>query len=41
MRELLEILTDENKSFNFPWWVYAFVMPMALVVLMAIAGSVA
>lgn len=41
MENLLEILTNEDKSFNFPWWVYAFVMPMALVALMAIAGSVA
>lgn len=38
MKELIEILTDENKSFNFPWWVYMFVMPAALVLLMAIAG---
>ena len=41
MENLLEILTNEDKSLNFPWWVYAFVMPMALVALMAIAGSVA
>lgn len=41
MENLFEILTNEDKSFEFPWWVYAFVMPVALVVLMAIAGSVA
>lgn len=38
MKELIEILTDENKSFNFPWWVYMFVLPAALVLLMAFAG---
>lgn len=40
MENLFEILTNEDKSFEFPWWVYAIVMPVALVVLMAIAGSV-
>ena len=39
MKELIQILTDDEKSFNFPWWVYMFVMPVALVVLMAIAGT--
>ncbi len=38
MRELLEILTDENKSFNFPWWVYAFIMPAALIAICLLAG---
>lgn len=38
MKELIEILTDENKSFNFQWWVYMFVMPATLVLLMAFAG---
>lgn len=38
MRELLEILTDENKSFNFPWWVYSFVMPASLIVICLLAG---
>ena len=38
MGNLLEILTNEDKSFNFPWWVYAFIMPMALVALMALAS---
>lgn len=38
MKELIEILTDENKSFNFPWWVYMFVLPAVLVLLMAFAG---
>ena len=38
MRELLEILTDENKSFNFPWWVYAFIMPVALIAICLLAG---
>jgi len=38
MEDLFEILTNEDKSFQFDWWVYAIVMPVALVVLMAIAG---
>ena len=38
MKELIEILMDERKSFDFPWWVYMFIMPIALVLLMAIAG---
>ena len=38
MRDLLEILTDENKSFNFPWWVYAFIMPVALIATCLLAG---
>ena len=38
MKELIEILTDENKSFDFPWWVYMFVLPAVLVLLMAFAG---
>ena len=41
MKELFEILTDENKSFEFPWWVYAFVLPLALVVLTMIEGLLA
>ena len=38
MKELLEILTDENKSFNFHWWVYAFIMPVALIATCLLAG---
>lgn len=38
MRELLDILTDENKSFNFPWWVYAIIMPVALIAICLLAG---
>ena len=37
MKKLIDILFDENKSFDgMPWWVYAFVCP---IVLMAIAGA--
>lgn len=40
MKELIDILFDENKSFEgMPWWVYAFVYPIGLIVLMAIAGT--
>lgn len=38
MKELLDILTDENKSFNFPLWVYAFIMPAALIATCLLAG---
>ena len=39
MKKLLEILTDENRDFDcLPWWVYAVVLPLALVALMALAG---
>ena len=38
MRELINVLFDEDKSFDFPWWVYAFVMPIALIVLCLLAG---
>lgn len=39
MKELIDILTDENKSFNFPWWVYAFIMPVGLVLMCMIGGT--
>lgn len=39
MEQLFEILTNENKSFNFPWWVYMFVLPACLVALVAIGGT--
>lgn len=39
MENLLEILTNENKSFAFTWWVYAFIMPAALVMICLIGGT--
>lgn len=39
MKELIDILTDENKSFDFPWWVYMFVVPAVLVLVCLIAGK--
>ena len=39
MKELIDVLTDENKSFDFPWWVYMFVVPAALVLVCLIAGK--
>ena len=39
MENLLEILTNEDKSFEFPWWVYAFIMPTALVIMCLICGT--
>ena len=38
MRKFLKVLTDENKSFEWSWWVYMFVIPAVLVLIMAIAG---
>lgn len=38
MKDLIEILTNEEKSFNFKWWVYAIICPIGLMILMAIAG---
>jgi hypothetical protein len=39
MKDLLDILTNEDKSFEFPWWVYAIVMPLALVVVCVLIGN--
>ena len=41
MKELIDILTNEEKSFDFPWWVYLFVAPVALVLVCGLAGSLA
>lgn len=37
MENLLEILTNEEKSFEFKWYVYAL-MPVALIAIMALAS---
>ena len=37
MENLLEILTNEEKSFEFKWYVYAM-MPVALIAIMALAS---
>lgn len=39
MENLLEILTNEDKSFTFPWWVYAIVMPAALILVCSLFGK--
>lgn len=40
MKEFIDMLMDDNKSFDgMPWWVYAFVCPLGLIALMAIAGT--
>ena len=39
MKELIDILTNEDKSFDFPWWVYVFVAPAALILMCAIGGT--
>lgn len=40
MKQLFDILTNDSKSLDgMPWWVYMFVLPAGLVVLMAIGGA--
>lgn len=40
MKEFIDMLMDDNKSLDgAPWWVYAFVCPLGLIALMAIAGT--
>jgi len=40
MKELIEILTNEDKSFEgMPWWVYVFVSPLVLVLVCMIGGT--
>ena len=41
MKELIDILTNEDKSFDFPWWVYVFVAPVVLILMCGVAGSLA
>ena len=38
MKDLVDLLTNEKRSFDFPWWVYMFVVPGVMVALMGIAG---
>ena len=38
MEKLINILTDESKSFEAPAWVFAVGMTVALVMLLGIAG---
>ena len=40
MKELIEVLTNEDKSFEgLPMWVYMFAMPAALVLMCMIGGT--
>lgn len=40
MKEFIEILMNDQLSFeNLPLWVYAIVMPLALILLAAFAGG--
>ena len=40
MKELIEILTNEDKSFDgLPKWVYIFALPAALVLACMIGGT--
>ena len=40
MKEFIEILTNDQLLFeNLPLWVYAIVMPLALILLTAFAGG--
>lgn len=38
MKKFIEVLTSEEKSFEAPGWVFAVVMPVALIVLLGLAG---
>ena len=38
MKKFIEILTDEKKSFELPGWALAIIMPVALVLMLGIAG---
>lgn len=38
MGKFIDILTDESKSFEAPGWVFAVVMPLALIALLGLAG---
>lgn len=38
MKKIIDVLFDENKSFNFPWYVYAIVAPIVFVILIGVAG---
>ena len=40
MKEFIDMLLSDNKSLDGkPWWFYAFICPLALFALMAIAGT--
>lgn len=40
MKEFIDMLMSDNKSLDgMPWWFYAFVCPLGLIALMAIAGT--
>jgi len=36
--KLIDVLTDEDKYLDMPWWMYAIVIPFVLVALIGIAG---
>lgn len=38
MKKFIDVLFDEDKSFEFRWWVPAIVLPIVLVALMCLAG---
>jgi hypothetical protein len=39
MKEFINTLMSENKSLdNYPWWVYAIVMPVAFILLAIVAS---
>lgn len=41
MKEFIETLFDENKSFDrMPWWVYAIVCPIGLAFALLIGGTI-
>ena len=38
MKNFFEIFVDEEKSIEAPWWGYAIVVPVAMVLIMGLAG---
>lgn len=38
MKDLIDLLTNEERSFDLPWWVYVFVVPLVMVAIMGLAG---
>lgn len=34
MNKIMDVLTNEDKSFEWQWWVYVFVCPAAFVMVM-------
>ena len=38
MKKFFEIFMDEEKSIEAPWYVYAIIVPLVMVMIMGLAG---